>query len=163
MVETRVKSGGRRRPEPSAIPQHLQSPDPINSLLRLKLLGVEFLSLAARSPNSPHSDPRCLWSGLRVVDHAVSSASCVLLSLLAWNPSGRSARNRKPPSPPTTTPPPPHRNACVLGPHTIWFVAFLENPKVQPQRPRITSPPQLNLDWGLTRQEAQLQPQAHLF
>lgn len=49
--EARVERDGGLSPAPS--PQHLQSPDPINSLLRLKLLGVEFLSLATGSPNSP--------------------------------------------------------------------------------------------------------------
>lgn len=67
-METRIKSGERRRPdniaEPSPLHQHLQLPDPINSLLELKLVCVGFLSLATKTPNSPGSDPRCLRSNL---------------------------------------------------------------------------------------------------
>lgn len=61
MVETRVKS--TEKPwhddfaEPSTSPQHLQSWDPLNPLLVLELVGVEFLSLATSSSNSPHNDP----------------------------------------------------------------------------------------------------------
>lgn len=41
--ESRVERDGGLSPAPS--PQHLQSPDPINSLLRLKLLGMGFCHL----------------------------------------------------------------------------------------------------------------------
>ena len=70
-METRVKSGERPRldntvipvpgprphptpphPTPSHSLQHLQSLDPTNSLLGLKLLGVDFLSLTTRSSNT---------------------------------------------------------------------------------------------------------------
>lgn len=53
VVETRVKSG--ERPEPSPLPRHLQSPDPINFFLSLSWFVWEFLSLAVETPNSPGS------------------------------------------------------------------------------------------------------------
>ena len=106
VMETRIKSGERRRPEniaePSLLPQHLQLPDPINSLLELKLVCVGFLSLATKTSNSwlGSSDPNVgllTHGACGPIPFAISHASCILHSPRCHRIPGA---GHPPPSPP---------------------------------------------------------------
>lgn len=72
---------------------------------------------------TPSSAPGCLWTSLPVFELTASPASCVSLSLQAWNSSGRNVGNRKLP------PSPPQHNGHILGTRPSPFVAFIENPE----------------------------------
>lgn len=105
-------------PTPCSTFQPLGSPTPFSGFSCL-LQSFCHLPPGALTPSSA---PGCLWTSLPVFELTASPASCVSLSLQAWNSSGRNVGNRKLPLPH------PQHNGHILGTRPSHLL-LIENPE----------------------------------